>query len=270
MFTYSAPKILYQSRIFLCKKEQEVAQPILARAIESDKKHFYEDDILKSLPNEPDAIRLLNELIDLLTREGFRLTKCTSSSTKVLAAIPTSARADPPLNLDLDKLPVDRALGLQWKVEEDVFEFKVIDLEKPETKRGILSTVASLYDPLGFAAPVTLIVKSLLRILWQSKADWEDQLSETEFQQWRQWKIALPAISKVKIPSCYKSNTAALNCAPQRVSKTFNFIILPMLARLDTNLRRTYEPLSPTKQLRAHLRLASPAQRLYGRFPYHA
>ncbi len=103
--------------------------------------------------------------MELLRRGGFRLTKWISSSKKVLASIPKSERADPTWNLDLDNLPVLRALGLQWNVEEDVFEFKVIDLDKPETKRGILSTVASLYDLLGFAAPVTLLAKSLLQRL---------------------------------------------------------------------------------------------------------
>ena len=77
------------------------------------------------------------------------------------------------LNLDLDNLPILRALGLQCNVEEDAFEIKVIDVDKPETKRGILSTVASLYDPMGFAAPATLLAKSLLQ-----KLDWDELLKK--------------------------------------------------------------------------------------------
>ncbi len=178
-------------------------------AVKAVEKDFYVDDLLKSLPNEKEAIQVASDLMELLRRGGFRLTKWISSSKKVLASIPKSERADPTWNLDLDNLPVLRALGLQWNVEEDVFEFKVIDLDKPETKRGILSTVASLYDPLGFAAPVTLLAKSLLQRLWQTKADWDERLAEAELEDWIRWKKGLSSLSKVKIPRCYKTDVVA-------------------------------------------------------------
>ena len=37
-------------------------------------------------------------------------------------------------------------------------------IQKRRIRRGMLSTVASLYDPLGFAAPVTLEAKALLQV----------------------------------------------------------------------------------------------------------
>ena len=137
-------------------------------AVEND---FYVDDLLKSVPDDNDAIQLASDLMAPLQRGGLRLTKWINSIMEVLAAIPESERADPMLNLSIDKLPISRALGLQWNVEEDVFQFKIVDVDKPETKRGILSTVASLYNPLGFAAPVTLLAKILLQKLWRTKAE---------------------------------------------------------------------------------------------------
>ena len=137
-------------------------------AVEND---FYVDDLLKSVPDDNDAIQLASDLMAPLQRGGLRLTKWINSIKEVLATIPESERADPMLNLSIDKLPISRALGLQWNVEQDVFQFKIVDVDKPETKRGILSTVASLYDPLGFAAPVTLLAKILLQKLWRTKAE---------------------------------------------------------------------------------------------------
>ena len=168
-------------------------------------KDFYVDDLLKSVPDDNDAIQLASDLMALLRRRGFCLTKWISSSKQVLATIPESERADPMLNLSIDKLPISRALALQWNVEEDVFQFKIVDVDKPETKRGILSTVASLYDPLGFAAPVTLLAKIFLQKLWRTKAEWDERLPEAELGDWRQWKNDLLALTKVKIPRCYKS-----------------------------------------------------------------
>ena len=63
------------------------------------------------------------------------------------------------INLDLT---VERTLGLRWIVSEDAYTFKVSLTEKPSTRRGVLSTASSLYDPLGFVAPVTVLPKLLL------------------------------------------------------------------------------------------------------------
>jgi hypothetical protein len=174
--------------------------------VEAVEKDFYVDDLLKSVTTEDKAIQLLSDLIKLLKKGGFRLTKLTSTSKRVLSAFPASERANASLNLDLDKLPTERALSIQWNVEDDVFQFRVIEVDKPETKRGILSTVASLFDPLGFIAPVSLLVKSLLQKLWQKKLTWDQQLPEEDLKCWRRWKSDLQCLSDVIIPRCYKSN----------------------------------------------------------------
>lgn len=53
------------------------------------------------------------------------------------------------LDLDKDSLPMERALGLQWCADTDKFKFRTTAQEQPQTRRGILSVVSSLYDPLG-------------------------------------------------------------------------------------------------------------------------
>ena len=40
----------------------------------------------------------------------------------------------------------DRVWGIQWNVNDDQFTFDEKLTHKPSTRRGILSTVASLYD----------------------------------------------------------------------------------------------------------------------------
>ena len=113
-------------------------------------RNFYVDDVLKSVPNEGRAIWLARQLIELMKRGGFHLKKFSSKSRKFLTMLPEKERANPELNLDLDDLPIGRALGLHWDANSDTFQFKVIPISKPPTKRGILSTVSSLFDPLDF------------------------------------------------------------------------------------------------------------------------
>ena len=44
-----------------------------------------------------------------------------SNRREVLSKIPDADRAKPTLDLDLESLPVERTLGVQWDVEKDAF-----------------------------------------------------------------------------------------------------------------------------------------------------
>ena len=57
---------------------------------------------------------------------------------------------------------METALGVLWNIEEDVFKFKVNMKEKPKTRTDMLSTLSSVYDPLGFVAPFILQGKRIL------------------------------------------------------------------------------------------------------------
>ena len=81
------------------------------------------------------------------------------------------------IDLGLDSLPVERALGLGWNVDADVFCFKADLKERPFTHRGMLSTVMSVYDPLGFLAPISLQGKRLLQLLCVQGLGWDDPIS---------------------------------------------------------------------------------------------
>ncbi|KAL9972907.1 hypothetical protein ACROYT_G019299 [Oculina patagonica] len=121
--------------------------------IEAAKRNFYMDDLLKSVRDETSATQLQKELTALLARGGFRLTMWSSSSREVLSQIPTQEMASPSVNLDLDELPVERSLGLLWNTETDSFRFAVSSCQSAPTKRGVLSQVSSVFDPLGVLAP---------------------------------------------------------------------------------------------------------------------
>lgn len=77
------------------------------------------------------------------------------------------------LDLDNDILPMERALGVQWCVQSDSFKFKMTLRDRPLTWRGILSTVSSIYDPLGFLAPIVLSAKRILQDLCRRQLGWD-------------------------------------------------------------------------------------------------
>ena len=173
-------------------------------AIKTVEYNFYVDDCLKSVESEQDAIHLADELSQLLMKGGFRLTKWLSNSRKTIESIPESDRAASVKGLDFDHTLVERALGVQWNVASDVFNFKIATKDKPATRRGILSVISSIYDPLGFLAPFHLSAKVLLQDLCRKRLGWDDKIPEGDLQRWGIWLKELPKLEQFTIERCFK------------------------------------------------------------------
>ena len=124
--------------------------------LETITQNFYVDDCLKSMPTVSEAINLVSELKMLAAEGGFNLTKWTSNSPDVISKVPYSDRSQKAQERVLDTLTEDRALGVCWRVQEDQLSFQVQGMDQPLTKRGVLSMLSSVYDPLGLASPFML------------------------------------------------------------------------------------------------------------------
>lgn len=59
--------------------------------------------------------------------------------------------------------------------------------DQPSTRRGCLSVIASLYDPLGFIAPFSLTGKRILQELCHRGIGWDDPLPEDMRPRWEEW-----------------------------------------------------------------------------------
>ena len=107
------------------------------------------------------------------------------------------------LNLDLDN-SIERVLGIRWNIKRDVFEFRVNIPPHSLTLRGILSTLSSLFDSLGFVSPIILNPKILLQNLCKQGLNWDDDISDTEAVQWQAWLQTLTQLQKFTVSRCYK------------------------------------------------------------------
>ena len=181
------------------------AEDFSVRAVDAVRHNFYVDDALPSIDDELAGVQLASDMVKLLERGGFHLRKFSSNSKEVLGSLPSSERAKPDLDLDLDLdgLPVERALGLRWYTETDELGFDIRSLDRADTKRGILSTVCSLYDPLGFAVPVAMTARNLIQELWKAQVDWDQPLNDHFIEKWHAWKGQLPLLTGLRIPRCY-------------------------------------------------------------------
>ena len=100
----------------------------------------------------------------MLRKGNFRLTELFLNDKDALAVISAEERTIK--NLDVDKLPIERALGQQWNIDTDTFGVKTSPPSgRPgnDTRRGCLSTLSSIFDPLGMIGTVLLPAKQSYR-----------------------------------------------------------------------------------------------------------
>ena len=172
--------------------------------IDTVRRNFYMDDCVKSVPGDDEAVHLADVLKKLLAKGGFNLTKLVLNSRKFIESLPLSDRAGSFTDLHLDQLPVERALGVHWNVQEDKLCFKTEVNDKPLTRRGLLPIVCSVYDPLGFVAPVILQAKIVLQDLCRNRLELDQPIPYEDKDRWLRWIRDLPKLGKFQVGRCFK------------------------------------------------------------------
>ena len=175
--------------------------------------NFYVNGGLASPPTAKQAIALVTATQAMLHTANLRLHKIISNSIEVMEAFPVEERGKGVRDLDLrhESLPAQHLLGVFWDLKNDSFTFQVTLPDKPFTRRGVLSTVNSIYDPLGLAVPVLLERRLLLHklvIMGKSKNNdkplgWDDPLPDTLLTQWQCWRNSWDDLEKVSLRCCH-------------------------------------------------------------------
>lgn len=83
---------------------------------------------------------------------------------------------------------------------KDTFLLTIPKSQKPFTRSGVLSTINSLFDPLGFLVPLTILGRFLLRELVSQGTDWDTPLPDEKFLKWQRWQESLQELNQLNIP----------------------------------------------------------------------
>lgn len=172
-------------RVFGNRPSSAVATYGLRRCIVDDcsevkqfvTRNVYGDDGLASFPSVIEAVKVLKQTQKiLLVGWNLKLHKIASNSEEVMQQLSTAdlAKSMEQLDLDRDDLPIHHSLGLIWDLATDTFIYKATEELKLFIKRGLLSTVNGLFDPLGFIAPIILNGRFIMRqsFHWNRKLGW--------------------------------------------------------------------------------------------------
>lgn len=174
-------------------------------------RHFYVDDGLCSVLTDAEAIDLLQRTQTSLVESNLWLHKFDSNSQAVLDAFPPKdcAAAIKDVDLSREASPTQRSLGLLWEIISDTFTFSVLSDTKPFTRRGILSKVNSVFDPLGFLAPVTIQGRALLKELKAELSDWDTPLLKVKLSKGEAWQDSLQDLRHLHVLRMYSAASLA-------------------------------------------------------------
>ncbi|GAB0089341.1 hypothetical protein DMENIID0001_038640 [Sergentomyia squamirostris] len=158
--------------------------------------HTYMDDILISVPSISGLIKVKDDLKSLLGMAKMELAKFQSNSLEVMK----TESKDHVEEVSLDEEA--KTLGMVWLPKSDEFCFRVsVDKSVITSKTSILSTVARIFDPSGYIAPVVTRAKLIMQLAWEDKRlKWEDKSPEEVCLKWGEFLDDLPTIETLRIP----------------------------------------------------------------------
>ena len=117
---------------------------------------------------------------------GFKLGKFISNNTVVLKSLQEDQRRKGVKDADLssEERPIERALRVPWNIDEETFGFKIVAEEKPLRCHGLLSTLSSVYNPLGLAAPFILEGHMIIQKLCKENSAWDEPIPRRSKDEW--------------------------------------------------------------------------------------
>ena len=145
----------------------------------------------------------LGDAVNNLPSEAKHATWPESTKNKQCEDCPSSASIVSPAT------PANPSvLGLRCNTDEDaliVSRGTTPDLiGKTITQRLVLSTVSSVFDPIGLIAPFTIHARLLLKQLWKSTGQqWDEEIPEDSQSKFLEWCSELENISKIAVPRAF-------------------------------------------------------------------
>ena len=192
------------------KKTAEEGESLSPHAAKTLKNNSYMDDILDSVHTVKEAQELTTGIDKVLEKGGFKVKEWQSNKDLSTNGDQQSGE------VNVLTGPVeDKVLGVVWNATEDSFKFKVKNeaiegLNSTKlTKRSILSQVARIFDPIGFASAFLIRAKIGLQDLWRQGFEWDEDLPSAVEQKWIALFREMKELNKVSFPRSLSPHQSA-------------------------------------------------------------
>ena len=176
-------------------EKYEKIDPEFARKV---KNHFYIDDLNTGVKTTDEGQELYKKFKIRFMEAGFNIRKWHTHDGELKKLMEEE---------DLAKGEV-KVLGIRWNEEEDTLQLGIKEIfEKAEslvpTKRNVLKTIASIFDPAGFLQSVVVMLKLLFQEICITKVDWDIRLEDELAEKWGRAVKNLKNYADLIITRCY-------------------------------------------------------------------
>ena len=187
----SSPFIPNSTILHHLSKYEKDQDPVVQFVSQDLDEKIYCDNELTGTDDEDTAIQYYNISRQVMKDADMNLRQWFTNSpelTTIIDKIRTGSQRD---HAGL--------LGMMWNPKEDTLQFPrkaiVIPPDVKFTKRQVLSSVSSTFDPIGLISPVLVPAKKFISSLWDKGFDWDEILPDELQQQYNQIAKEIEAAS---------------------------------------------------------------------------
>eukprot|EP00794_Sanderia_malayensis_P016165 gene16165-biopygen13734 len=188
---------------------------------------FFVDDLVTGCENTEKAVSLYERAKERMKEGGFHLRKWKTNDRRlareiavkeeegvkerITPEIEDTSYVKETLGAPVSMGEKTKVLGITWDNHKDTWEFNLgnrgeeISKTVPTTKRGILSALASIFDPHGLVSPIAVSAKILFQELCLEKLGWDDPIPSDKSARWEEWLKDLKGTGNICIPRCVVS-----------------------------------------------------------------
>ena len=169
---------------------------------EKIKKCFYVDDLNTGVDSVDEATELYEKLKNRFSEVKMNLCHWRTNNEELRRSISDEIRPT-----DMPK----KVLGIAWNDSDDKLIIDIKDFvsdvkDDCVTKRQVLSTVASFYDPIGYIQPIIIKLKVFFQEVCNGDYRWDDVLNEEYVNKWKTLIENINRTEVIKIQRCYSLN----------------------------------------------------------------
>ena len=162
------------------------------------------DDIQGGGGTEHDAATFKEESTEILSEGGFTLHKWHSNVEHLNSGNQACEDETNAKSVVGNKGNSEtKILGTPWDKQRDTLhvDFKTcLKAAEPLTKRKMISVINSIYDVLGWSAPVTVTAKLIFSEVCLLKLHWDQEVPNDIRKKWEAWQSSLRKSPTISVP----------------------------------------------------------------------
>ena len=183
-------------------------------------KGFYVDNLQGTTESIEDLVSIYRTANELLKGANMPLRDWATNAPHLKTII----QGD---NVGTDSSTI-KLLGLIWDTVGDKLKLQPVKFSPSVviTKRSLLAAVSTVFDPLGFFTPITIVGRQLLQDAWRIQSNWDQPLPSEIVSKWSNLSEDLRKLSTLQLPRkvCTVNNSVRLVIFTDASSKAYGAV----------------------------------------------